>query len=316
MAIEFENPTVAGTVLIREDIESQNFVAGVSGWEIRADGSAEFNDIVIRDGEVVGGIELYYDGTPAAGNLIASISAVAGVDPYGNGFAAGISTYYRGPSPSFVTLVNGTLNAGSLATPLSAPDIIPAGGLVGTASSTVLLSPIPSGQIASSLVMNSGLDNQRTGSLNVPYVQIADNGANSMTDLAITGSLVQVGMSWHSPTYTASFATGSTAGTYQPLQYRIDGENNLYITGAFHALVAVASAIVFTLPATVGFTKFRPPIAHQIPMTSDSSGGVIKNAGVALQINSAGSVSMRAPAAVAINDNFYVSACIPLGDIS
>lgn len=46
--------TVGGTVLIIERIESQNYVAGVSGWAIMADGSAEFANLVAR-GTLIGG---------------------------------------------------------------------------------------------------------------------------------------------------------------------------------------------------------------------------------------------------------------------
>lgn len=44
----FRNSVVGGTTLVRPAIRSPNFVAGTSGWSIDADGSAEFNDIVIR----------------------------------------------------------------------------------------------------------------------------------------------------------------------------------------------------------------------------------------------------------------------------
>ena len=44
----FTNPLVAGTTLIRNAIQSPNYVAGVSGWAIMKDGSAEFNNVVVR----------------------------------------------------------------------------------------------------------------------------------------------------------------------------------------------------------------------------------------------------------------------------
>lgn len=46
--------TVGGTVLIIERIESQNYAPGVSGWVIKANGDAEFNDLIAR-GEVIVG---------------------------------------------------------------------------------------------------------------------------------------------------------------------------------------------------------------------------------------------------------------------
>lgn len=48
MAIEFENPTFAGTVLVKEAIQSQNFVAGSAGWKLEANGDAELNSVVVR----------------------------------------------------------------------------------------------------------------------------------------------------------------------------------------------------------------------------------------------------------------------------
>lgn len=89
----FRNSVVGGTTLVRPAIKSPNYVTGVSGWSINADGSAEFNDIVIRGGTVIGGTALYYDGTPTTGNLIMSISADAGTDPFGNAYVSGVGVY-------------------------------------------------------------------------------------------------------------------------------------------------------------------------------------------------------------------------------
>ncbi|MGW7281660.1 hypothetical protein ACWGIV_25855 [Streptomyces sp. NPDC054844] len=47
----FRNSILAGTTLVREAIESQNYDTGVSGWIIRADGTAEFADLVIRSSD-------------------------------------------------------------------------------------------------------------------------------------------------------------------------------------------------------------------------------------------------------------------------
>jgi hypothetical protein len=93
VAIEFDQPVVAGTVLVREDIRSQNYTSGSSGWRIQANGDAEFNSVTIRGGTVVGGTALYYSGIPATGTLIMSISGTAGTDPYGNAYVAGVGVY-------------------------------------------------------------------------------------------------------------------------------------------------------------------------------------------------------------------------------
>lgn len=50
----FRNPIVAGLTLIRAAIKSPNYSAGVSGWTINRDGSAEFNDVTARGNVVIG----------------------------------------------------------------------------------------------------------------------------------------------------------------------------------------------------------------------------------------------------------------------
>lgn len=95
----FQNPIVGGTALRIPAIQSPDFQSGVSGWIIRIDGSAEFNDLTIR-GEFHGqdfiinsdGIFLY-SGTPAAGNLIGSWTSAAGTDGFGNSYSAGLTLY-------------------------------------------------------------------------------------------------------------------------------------------------------------------------------------------------------------------------------
>lgn len=81
--------------LIRQYIKSPNYAKGVSGWSINQDGSAEFNDATFRGTVVIdaaGTSLLIYDGAPAAGNLILSLSAFAGTDVYGNNYPGGICT--------------------------------------------------------------------------------------------------------------------------------------------------------------------------------------------------------------------------------
>lgn len=55
MGFVYQVPAVVGgTVLIIERIESQNYVAGSSGWAIEADGDAEFNNVSVRGSLITG----------------------------------------------------------------------------------------------------------------------------------------------------------------------------------------------------------------------------------------------------------------------
>jgi hypothetical protein len=96
----FTDPIIGGAVkLIRNAIQSPNFITGVSGWTINKDGSAEFNNLTIRG--VFRGTNFivnsagtfFYSGVPASGNLVASIASGAGTDGFGNAYKAGITTY-------------------------------------------------------------------------------------------------------------------------------------------------------------------------------------------------------------------------------
>ena len=51
----FSDPIVGGSggTLVINQIQSNNYVANTSGWQIAADGDAEFNDVTIT-GELLG----------------------------------------------------------------------------------------------------------------------------------------------------------------------------------------------------------------------------------------------------------------------
>lgn len=44
----FRDPIVSGNTLVREAIQSGNYVAGVAGWKISSNGDAEFNSVAVR----------------------------------------------------------------------------------------------------------------------------------------------------------------------------------------------------------------------------------------------------------------------------
>lgn len=51
----FDNPIVAGTSLIIPAINSPNYITGVTGWSINADGTVEFNSGTFRGSVLIGG---------------------------------------------------------------------------------------------------------------------------------------------------------------------------------------------------------------------------------------------------------------------
>jgi hypothetical protein len=95
-----------GTLLIPA-IQSPNFQEGESGWEISADGSAEFNDATIRGSILEDGTYLGYYGTPGAGTLFVSISPTGGIDKYGNAYDQGVDVFdpFGSSEPFFSAII-------------------------------------------------------------------------------------------------------------------------------------------------------------------------------------------------------------------
>src|SRR5215472_12306594 len=107
--LKADNPVVGGNVLRRAAIQSPNFVTGSTGWTIRQDGSAEFNNLVVRNGQIISGVALYYSSAPGAGTLVEAISAVDGTDSFGTAYYAGTTTFAPSAGHSFpVTLLSVT----------------------------------------------------------------------------------------------------------------------------------------------------------------------------------------------------------------
>ena len=128
----FNNPIIGGGGgLVYPSIHSPNFVTGVSGWTIKKDGSAEFNNLKIRGTFLGSTFELssngffLYNGVPGVGNIpIAGISTGT-TDDYGNLFITGNmvtggSMFFRNAANAFAQLalfnsqpglVNGTGDA-------------------------------------------------------------------------------------------------------------------------------------------------------------------------------------------------------------
>lgn len=129
MALKPENPVIGGTVLRRQAIESPNFVHGVSGWTINQDGSAEFNNLTIRgtfngtDFVINSAGFFLYSNTPAAGNLVNSVTNFSGTDSFGNHYLTGSASYSAGQAVANVlgvlffytgTLAGGWVQQGSI----------------------------------------------------------------------------------------------------------------------------------------------------------------------------------------------------------
>lgn len=70
--VGFNNSILAGTTLVRDAMKSENYVPGVSGWQVTRDGDAEFNNLQSR-------------GTFVSGDGTGKRIEINGSGPYANG---------------------------------------------------------------------------------------------------------------------------------------------------------------------------------------------------------------------------------------
>lgn len=257
-------------------ILSPDYVAGVSGWEIRKDGSAEFNDITIRGGQVVGGTALYYDGTPGPGNLIVSVSESGGTDEFGNVYPSGIASMNGGITAN---LTNGTLSITPITGGFSPALFTAFTGMM------ILTSPTETNtdQLAQLLVTSAA-------------AYAAASAAMVVGPAGIKVTVPIAADTWHPITLD----TGWTAGPQVP-QYRRLPDGNIQVRGqATHASLTAVTYINQSNPIPAAYwptlTRY-----YRAADPVDAAGPVQANADGTFQVRASSSF----PATQALMDGTY-----------
>jgi len=123
MAIDFDNPLTAGTVLVRSAIQSQNYIQGSTGWKVAQDGSAEFNNVTVRGtvtGSTINGGTI--TGSTINGGTITG-TTISGGTVTGttiNGGTINGSTIISGTAPNPQVKITTTSSAGEIVFPSNA----------------------------------------------------------------------------------------------------------------------------------------------------------------------------------------------------
>lgn len=160
----FSNSILAGEELVRSGIRSENYVPGVAGWRIGRDGTAEFQDAMIRGTVVVGvgdprieiipdlafgipAILFYPDGggPPAVIDLLTPVGPLAMISPSGATFLAVADAQLRFSAPA-LTLdtaipANVAGDAFDLVTKIETVAVAPGGDLDVTSAAFAAWSP-------------------------------------------------------------------------------------------------------------------------------------------------------------------------------
>ena len=182
----FSNPIVAGNNLQTSRIQSPDFVQGKSGWAIKRDGTAYFTGLNVTNTITTGGSIILtsttdgmfiYNGTPAAGNLIVSITAASGTDSFGNTYPAGVQV-----KQGFGAIDGSVIDAGTLTGGALAPNTITA--------TQIANQTITATEIANSAI---GASQLAAGAVYPGALQTGAVTANAIAANAITAGAIAAG---------------------------------------------------------------------------------------------------------------------------
>jgi len=308
----FRNPIVGGSTLRRPAIASPNYHSGSTGWSINRDGSAEFNQLAVRGSTTMGGIDLFYDGTPGPGTLVASIAAQAGVDEFGNAYPAGIT--WSG--------ADGTLRIydGELFIQDSIGGEFDPGSIVGGGAGRLLVSSGSSdaGMEALLATMWQGVAGHTALDGSEAILSLASKTESTPASVELTGAVVWQDMDgareiWHTPTMGTGWATGpGISGSYPPLRWRRTAADEVRVFGTFHATSTAPGGVVATGIAPVSLAGLGG-----VGVAGSASKINAANTSMPMYLNETGALR-AAPVVpgVAVGDTFMINATIPMGHLS
>lgn len=338
----FNNPLTGYTALRKPAIESPNYSAGSAGWTINQDGSAEFNNGTFR-GTVTASVfegtdyiqnssgTFYYSGTPALGNLIASIAPAAGTDGFGNHYVSGFAVYSAGALVARIDPAGGVTSFSSSGYVSMSPaagvffgaynpntgTLLPSGaqvtetpdvGLPSDQGTLDIYSPLGAGGNKLVHRLWSGYDSVGTGSPTAPHLLTVDNDASSPADHYISGNVAKTSLdgttpfTWVSPSLNAGFVNDNC-------QYIETADGALRWQGEITVSAAQGAAgalTIFTLPAGI-----RPLKEVIVPASWRNSGGLSKGGNAFFAFETTGVVMVGFSGATTANDRF--SCAVELG---
>lgn len=310
----FENPIVGGTALRIPAIQSPNYSPGVAGWIIKIDGSAELNNLTVRGtfqgtDFIMNASGLFiYSGTPAAGNLVASIASTGGTDSFGNTYLEGVVSY---SGSTFASLDFGNVNFGATADGYSKAGLMGLSGVDGVFIQSPFTATKP--QTSSITLLDGSSSVTPVSAAGFPHLEVDGTvWLDQPAIQAVNNANVWTPETWHTPTFSGTWSsTGTLNGnsTFQGMQYRKDAEDNVWISGG--ATTTGAGGSVFTLPSGYFHTTRR----HLVPCWI-LHGGVTTTSFA--QVTETGVVNIAASITgitIGAGDQVYINGKFPLGNI-
>lgn len=286
-----------------------------------------------------------YSPAPGAGNLVFSLAAAAGTDPYGNTYPNGLSIGSNS-TRQIVLNYDGSqaaigfhANDGVVGVSGAIIEHLFRSGLANEYASLQIISPAMSGATESVTLQLNSQNNDGSSDANFTFsesaagnllsldktlmtvdVPLTVNGNTAVNGTmaiggttAVTGSITTTvavtknGATWQAPSLGAGWASGPSGGSFRGLHYRLDAEDNLVISGVVHTTSATPSATLFTLPA-----GFRPAAGERPGITFNKAGTYTAGS---LEIATTGVCTVD-PVPTVTSQDAYIYASVPMGNIS
>jgi len=151
-----------------------------------------------------------------------------------------------------------------------------------------------------------------------PRVILGDQAGTAEALFLLSGEVIKTDTTggpytWQTPVLGAGWATGSsTAGAaFEPIAYRLDAEDNLVISGTFHATSTTPASPIFTLSA-----PYIPPNSIRHACSSFSAAGGLINSSTGIMVANDGTVNINNAVAIILNQNYCVHGTFPLYNIA
>lgn len=259
-----------------------------------------------------------YSPTVGAGNLVFSIAAADGVDPYGNVYLHGVVSYT--PNQTWSALIGGQLFLGDW--PPGQTTLTDAAAIFTTDGSdiTALISkttPLTTSRLLIELIgATAGVD---------ATLRVLDQDTVSAANIAVSGAAVKISAdggtlaTWQSATAATNWSVGS-------LKYRLTAEDELWYMGSISYTGANVTAAGGAVVTTAAPAPYQPLSQWKDTCVHYTSASVQKNVASSVIVNTNGTLDIQwgdgmastthDVNGLATGDIFWIDTKVPLGNLA
>lgn len=242
-----------------------------------------------------------YSGTPAAGNLVASITSSAGTDPYTNAYLSGITSYDPGVTNNIINILAGVISFENSGFSTQTP-----GAISFANASLTITSAKQTAAVANRILLAGG-----ASAATVTRIQ-GDDGSPAYLKTCEPNAF-GASTAYHS---LSGFNAGWSVGGSTRYRFTIDNELEIAFDNLAHDGVTANPDGTIILSSANGIpTGFRPPAGRRVPVYCNqvrviAAGPPTTSSGAALEFESDGSIQCFGMAQAATRVDLHVR--IPL----